>query len=262
MYFKYDFSHWPELPSVSCQCLTYGRPQLMLEAVECFLRQDYPGEKELILLNDQPGVKFIFEHPEIKIFNLDERVPTIGGKRNLCAELSSGDIIMPWDDDDIHLPWRISTTIAEMQNRHYFKPKRFWFLTPDKFRLEKPPGGAPSMGAWSRELFDLVGGYPEIQSGQDTEFQLKIQKNHPDLLDIHYLPDDQVYYIYRWGTGHYHLSGYGRGQKGFDLIGRRAGGLMLPGEYTLQPGWRQAYVKMVEDALKERTACKKEGRAA
>jgi hypothetical protein len=44
---KYDFSHWESLPRVSCQCITYGRTTLLDEAVESFLRQDYPGEKEL-----------------------------------------------------------------------------------------------------------------------------------------------------------------------------------------------------------------------
>lgn len=47
---RYDFSHWSSLPRVSCQCITYGRTTLLDEAVECFLRQDYPGEKELVSL--------------------------------------------------------------------------------------------------------------------------------------------------------------------------------------------------------------------
>ena len=44
----YDFSAWPKLPFVSCQCLTFGRPAMLNEAVECFLRQDYPGPKECV----------------------------------------------------------------------------------------------------------------------------------------------------------------------------------------------------------------------
>ena len=34
-------------------CCTYKRPALLAEAMECFLRQDYPGElRELIVLDD------------------------------------------------------------------------------------------------------------------------------------------------------------------------------------------------------------------
>ena len=39
-------------PAVSCICPTYGRPELLEEAIYCFLLQDYPGPKELIVLND------------------------------------------------------------------------------------------------------------------------------------------------------------------------------------------------------------------
>ena len=238
---NYDFSHWPALPSVSCQCLTYGRPELLAEAVESFFRQDYPGPKELIILNDQAGVRLRLEHPEVRVVNLGRRVPTIGGKRNLCAAMSRGELLLPWDDDDIHLPWRISVTVAEMRNHHYFKPKRFWCLTPNKFKLERPGGGAPSMAGFSRDLWRRVGGYPLIQSGQDTEFQRRIRSQAPELWDCRYLPDDQVPYVYRWGTGHYHLSGYGRGQTGFDRIGNRIEG-RAGGELVIQPTWRRDYV--------------------
>lgn len=250
----YDFSHWPQLPKVSCQCLTYGRPGLLLEAIESFLRQDYPGEKELIVLNDQPGVVLNFDHPEVKMINRPERVETIGGKRNKCARLSVGQILIPWDDDDIHLPWRISVIVSEMKNYHFFKPKRFWVSTQNRFQIEQPSGGAPSMAGFSKELWAKVGRYPEMQSGQDTEFQKRIKEQFPKLLDIHYTDDEKVSYIYRWGTGYYHLSGYGRGQRGFDIIRQRSGETISPGEYDLQPGWREDYVEKVRTALNKKAA--------
>jgi hypothetical protein len=246
---SYDFSHWDRLPKVSCQCLTFGRPRLLAEAVACFLRQDYPGPKELIILNDQPGVEYVFNHPEVKVVNLDRRVPTVGGKRNRCAQMSDGRIMMPWDDDDVHLPWRISVTVAHMTNHHHFKAKRFWVWTDRKFKLERPGGGAPSMGAWSFDLFDRVGGYPEIQSGQDTELQKKMTA--AGLTDVRYLPDDQVYYIYRWASGCWHLSGWGRGQTGYDNAGVRAAKTVAPGRIEIVPAWETDYVLAVRGRLAE-----------
>ena len=35
----------PPSPGASCLCLTYGRPHLLEEAVESFLRQDFAGPK-------------------------------------------------------------------------------------------------------------------------------------------------------------------------------------------------------------------------
>ena len=246
----YDFSHWPELPLVSCQCLTYARPALLAEAVESFLRQDYPGPKELIVLNDQPEAIYYAGLPGVRVVNLPERVPTVGGKRNLCAELSAGEILLPWDDDDIHLPWRISVTIAEMTNHHFFKAKRMWFLQEEPkwtFKLSNQ-SVAPSMAGFSKSLWEDVGRYPEMQSGQDMEFHKKIRPT--GLQDVHPLPATLVYYLYRWGTGHYHLSGYGRGQKGFEAIGRRAAASPR-GEIEIEPTWRRDYVGLVKDFLAE-----------
>ena len=250
MHFDYDFSHWPELPLVSGQCLTFGRQSLLAEAVESFLRQDYPGPKELVVLNDQPEVTCRADLPGVRIVNLPERVPTVGGKRNLCAELSTGSILLPWDDDDIHLPWRISTTVAKMRNHHFFKAKRLWFLQGSpvwKFKLSRQ-SVAPSMAGFSKRLWAALGGYPEMQSGQDMEFHRLVRA--AGFADIRYLPDEQVYYIYRWGTGHYHLSGYGRGQEGFDEIGRRAQAVVY-GEVEIVPGWRRDYLALVKKALAE-----------
>ena len=40
-----------DLPAVSCLCVTYGRPTLLLEeSIQSFLQQDYVGKKELIIL--------------------------------------------------------------------------------------------------------------------------------------------------------------------------------------------------------------------
>ena len=59
---------------VSCFCCTYGRPDVLEEAIESFLRQDYEGPKELIVLNDFTQQTLHFEHPEVKIINAEQRI--------------------------------------------------------------------------------------------------------------------------------------------------------------------------------------------
>ena len=66
-------------PPVSCMCLTYGRPHLLEEAIESFLRQDYQGQKELIVLNDLPQEELLFNHPEVHIINVSKRKWRIPG---------------------------------------------------------------------------------------------------------------------------------------------------------------------------------------
>src|SRR5205807_6800276 len=69
------------MDGVSCLCLTYGRGRLLEEAIESFLRQDWPGPKELIVLNDHPDQELVIDHPEILV-NLPRRLRTLGEKRN------------------------------------------------------------------------------------------------------------------------------------------------------------------------------------
>lgn len=239
---RYDFSHWPRLPRVSCQCITYGRPHLLNEAVESFLRQDYEGEKELVILNDHPEV-LIEESdlPEVRVFNVGRRFHSIGEKRNACCGLCAGEIIFPWDDDDISLPWRISLTLQRMTNLHYLKPDGLWYWANGTISHRKAV--AHAMGAWSRGLFDEVGGYPHIQSGQDQAIEALFAKTGRRMV----VPCDagDLFYIYRFpGTGSYHLSasGYGKGlESAEEFVARN----VPAGRYAIRPQWREDYVALV-----------------
>lgn len=249
---KYDFSHWGgRLPTVSCQCITYGRLELLEEAIQSFLLQDYPGWKELVILNDVPGVqlsmKFPREKEEIRIYNEEVRYATIGEKRNACVDLCQGEIICPWDDDDISLPWRISTIVQEMKNYQYYKPGRFWFISSGVLHPVPKKNVAHAMGGWSKSLWKEMGMYPKIQSGQDVEFEHSVRAYK--MKDCHSIPIESLFYIYRWGTGHYHLSGYGRGQSGFTKIGKRIEVSVDKGEHPLFAGWKRDYVKLTKKAI-------------
>ncbi|QDS91446.1 Glycosyl transferase family 2 [Roseimaritima multifibrata] len=245
-YRSYDFSHWSSLPKVSCQCITFGRPELLNEAVESFLRQDYPGVKELVILNDSESVLLeCYDDSQIYVENVRRRFRTIGEKRNACCALSTGDVILPWDDDDICLPWRISVTIEKMINRQYSKPSQLWYLGTDGLSIRKSM--AHAMGGWSRELFDSVRGYPHIQSGQDQAIEGLFGKT--GLRNVTQLTEHDVFYIYRFpGTGSYHLSAHGYGQ-GYDRAGKFVSENVRQGTYKISPHWKLDYVAMVQDAI-------------
>jgi len=246
---NYDFSHWNELPKVSCQCITYGRTHLLDEAVESFLRQDYVGEKELVILNDYPALRLECDLPNVLVVNLPRRFKTIGEKRNACVALCQGEVIFPWDDDDIHLPHRISYSLQQMKNRRYFKSTRLWYWKNGELSPEPKSAVAHAMGCWSTEFFDAVGGYPHLQSGQDAALEECFKG--PDR-DVQETPDEWLYYVYRFpGTGSYHLStaGYGKGFEYVESFVREKG---LEGAHEIRPHWSQDFSQMVADALQAR----------
>lgn len=230
---------------VSCLMLTYNKPPkstvLVDEAIECFLRQDYPL-KELIILNDTPGQTLKLQHPypDVHLINLPRRVRTLGEKVNVAAALSYGDLMMRWDDDDIHLPWRISYTVKNIGNADYWKPARGWWSSNGKLELI-----AGFMGAccFRRDAFNKIGGYPAVGVGEDQQFEARLHQAGCST-KIHQVADDEAFYIYRWGTGSIHVSGYGN--EGYEKCGTTE---IVRGEYNLRARWLLDYVDNVKQTI-------------
>jgi hypothetical protein len=236
-----------DLPPVSCMCLTYGRPRLLEEAIESFLRQDYLGPKELVILNDHTEQELCFDDPEVRVINMPARFRTLGEKRNACAALCHHDILFVWDDDDIYLPHRVSLSVSYLNDaRDYFKPVSAFFwqygniekLTRNLFH---------SQSCWRRGIFDQVNGYPHTWSGEDLALEQKFRKLGAS--DSVELEPPANFYIYRWaGTGSYHISGFGESNvaeaatKLEEWTQQASEQHSMPlGRIILEPKWRQDY---------------------
>ncbi|HZS41106.1 MAG TPA: glycosyltransferase family A protein [Polyangia bacterium] len=231
---------------VSCLCLTYGRPHLLEEAIESFLRQQWSGPKELIVLNDHPDQELVFDHPEVLVVNLKRRLRTLGEKRNASAALARYDNLLIWDDDDIYLPWRIEETMKKLPSEHFYKCPNAWCIVDGRWQ-DKPGYNLYHGGsAYTRWLFREAGGYGCIDGGEDAAIEWRFQNVTP--LKGQYwkhtiLPWDRLYYIYRWGHGSYHATGH----KTLDTI-RPA---VERGRLALAPHWKSDYR---EQALRRASA--------
>ncbi|MEM7195709.1 MAG: glycosyltransferase family A protein [Pseudomonadota bacterium] len=241
-------------------CLTYGRIEELQEAIDSFLRQDYSGPKQLVVLNDLAEQNLVFDHPEVKIVNLQTRCPSIGEKRTLCAELSDHDILFVWDDDDIYLSHRLSHSVRQLTalGVPFYKPDQGYLFSEGRIKcLYK--NLFHSQSCFTRELFASVGGYPPIGSGQDMDFEQKLTKLG---VKTHFEEASENYfYLYRWsGVSTYHLSRFGRDQDHSRVTGQLKVGLAVrqgiksgaidTGTITLNPGWRRDYEKLVVDFLR------------
>ena len=246
-------------PPISCMCLTFGRPVRVLEeAVYSFLNQDYHGEKELLILNDFTQQTVIFEHPQVTVVNAPRRFPTVGEKRNVAAALCRHDLLAVWDDDDIFLPHRLSFSLSRYdEKRRFFKPTRALVLNNGVI-------GGPianlyhSGGMWHRSLFDEVGGYAHMGSGEDLDIEAKFKKVIGPEKNYDAIHPCEIYYLYRWlGTQSYHLSGFGRdgsGKSGNDMVmdfvlGQLREGSIRAGEIALRPRWSVDYSQLVKDYI-------------
>jgi len=233
------------LPLVSCICPTYNRPpshqHLLEEAIESFLRQDYPN-KELIVINDCPGQELVCDAPGVRVVNVPERFPTLGEKRNAGVRLSRGELIAPWDDDDISLPWRLSLSVARLGDAAYFNARRYWFLDGAGLHGDHAMGVGHKCSLFTRAAFEAVGGYPTSSGAEDMEMDAALVTRMPRVLDV--LSGDaelmrrEWFYIYRWGVSPSHLTA----RVPHDAFYRElATWPVQPGRFELHPRWQQDY---------------------
>lgn len=198
---------------ISCICPTFGRPHVLEESVESFLRQDFEGSKELIILNDDTQQELVFEHPDVRIINMDKRFQTLGLKYNYAFfELAQGRYITPWEDDDIFLPHKLKYqyNMLESHNADYHRLARAFFWNNGQITgLEE--NRFFCTGMWSRRLLKAATGADvKANACADVTIEEKLKfTSLPEsyLLEHNPVPED-TYYLYRWGGIGTHLSGY------------------------------------------------------
>lgn len=148
---------------ITAICLTYRRPELLNEALQSFLMQDYAGAKELIILNDESEQKLRFNHPQVIVKNMPDRAPDLPSKYNYAVSMASGDLIVPWDDDDIYLPHRLTSIASRQQNGLWFTDHLYTDTTEGE--LELVSGKIHCNHAFSQQMFLRFGAYhdhPEL----------------------------------------------------------------------------------------------------
>jgi len=107
---------------VSCICATYNRRRFLPYLLHIYSSQTYPANKrELVILDDSPENNqdviddFKKKNPKenINYYYQAEKLK-LGAKRNKLNELSKGDIIINFDDDDYYPPEKVKTTVTKM----------------------------------------------------------------------------------------------------------------------------------------------------
>jgi glycosyltransferase involved in cell wall biosynthesis len=234
---------------VSCICPTYNRvaarPDLLEEAIESFLKQDYPADKELIVLNDHPGQKIVYTGPQVKVVNYPVRFSTLGEKYNYAIrEIAIGDLICTWEDDDISLPHRLSLSVERIGNADYFNPRAYYFACGGSIKLEYPAQGyAHNCSMFTRKAFVTVGGYPFVSGPQDAHMD-GLLRSHCKVVDGLKFPEE-TFFIYRWGVSDMHLSGQADTQKAYNHYASEA---TKTGTYYLYPHWAHDYRRDIPEA--------------
>ncbi|MDQ1639051.1 MAG: hypothetical protein QOF62_2390 [Pyrinomonadaceae bacterium] len=167
-------------PLVSCIMPTYNRRAFVPQALEYFLRQDYPN-RELIIVDDgNDAIGDLTENlPGVRYYRLPGR-KSIGAKRNFACAQAQGEIIAHWDDDDWYSSDRLryqvlpilsgAADLTGLENAFVLQLPggEFWTTNPQLHKqlfVGNVHGGTL---VYRRELLSQGLRYPEINLGEDA----------------------------------------------------------------------------------------------
>ena len=191
---------------ITALCVTYGRVRWLQQALGDFLSQENPGDSELLIVNTLPRQTLAFDHPHVRILNLPRRPDSLGHARNIGVADAKGDRILIFDDDDHYLPHFLRTF-------HDNWPDDLDWVWLDK-RLcahgaeikEISYGCHGGCFGFTKRVWELTGGYPDMTVGEDRLLVQKITKHPGKKIE---LDDSLPPFICCWGQGTYHVSGMG-----------------------------------------------------
>jgi len=97
---------------ISCVCVSKNNYKTVKNSINSFLKQTYSNKELVFLYEDNnlfiKNIKNTFNDTSIKYFEIKyNKNINLGFLRNKGIELSTGEYIMQWDDDDIYHPERI-----------------------------------------------------------------------------------------------------------------------------------------------------------
>lgn len=230
-------------------CCTYLRPGPLAEAVESFLRQDYPAEmREIVVLDDaaQYDPAALDGLPGVRLVTTRHRFRTLGEKRNASAALAGPDVdaYCVWDDDDIYLPWHMTAAATALADADYAIPTVVYVDRPS--RLERKTNRRLFHPAWAfrRAAFERVDGYPFMQSGQDQMLLRRFESAQLRCGDP-LAHDPRPSFLYRWHTAHNeHLSAMGPG--GYERLAGQATETVR----LIVPGWSRDWLELHQRATR------------
>jgi len=229
----------------------YGRTWLLAEAVEAYLRQDYDGPSELVVVNDFEGLQLSIDrsrckpNQSIRVVNLLHRMTSLNDKFDFGVKLATHELVCMWDDDDISLPHRLSQSAHAWQELHepgYLSLSHHYNLDQGKAPTIIPRG-IHGGDMFTRTAYLALDG----SNGDGHNDENFVAKAKADGIFEVYDNREAPSYVYRWGGITGHNSCYARDlatcMQRFhaDVVRDRR---FVAGKVKVVPAWATDYVEV------------------
>lgn len=186
---------------ISVLTITYKRHHLLEEAIESFLRQSCEGS-EMVVINDNAEVKYVYDHPNVRIINHDVRFPSIAAKLEWGYKQCKHDYIYRLDDDDL-LANDALNIVSEAIKLHpghdIYRSGNHYFFVNNKF--EKLSDNINNGNVYTKPYLNRIK-FPNKSGDEDVDITFS---NNANIYTI-----KKPTMIYRWGMNTLHISGLGK----------------------------------------------------
>lgn len=187
---------------ISVLTLTYKRHHLLEEAIESFIIQNPEVESEMVVINDNPEVDYLYHHDRVRIINHKERFPSISAKLEWGYKQCKYDYIYRLDDDDLLSPWALENVkkdVLENPGYEIYRSKGMYFFVNNIYQGE---GGNINNGnVYTKAYLDRIK-FPGNSFGEDSDITFGNNSNI-------YTSQLNHTMLYRWGMSTFHVSGMG-----------------------------------------------------
>lgn len=183
--------------------MTYKRHHLLEEAIQSFLSQGSSLEfSEMVVINDNPEVDYVFDHPKVRILNSKERFNSISAKFEWGYKQCYGNYIYRLDDDDLLSAWGLENAIKDiLANPGYdvYRSKGMYFFVNNIF--EKDSSNINNGNIYTKAYLDRIK-FPDTSNGEDADITFHRNGSIYESKLKHTM-------LYRWGMETFHISGLG-----------------------------------------------------
>jgi len=187
---------------ISVLTLTYKRHHLLEEAIESFLQQKKGGE--MVIINDNPEVDYVFDHPDVKIINHKERFPSISAKIEWGYKQCKHNYIYRLDDDDLLAEngllnaW--TDIMLDPNGYEIYRSKGMYFFVNNEYNKES--SNINNGNIYTKDYLDRIV-FPDKSGNEDVDITFG---NNARIFES---PTNNHTMIYRWGMNTLHISGMG-----------------------------------------------------
>jgi glycosyltransferase involved in cell wall biosynthesis len=222
---------------ISVLTITYKRHHLLEEAIESFLRQNAP-DCEMVVVNDNPEVDYVYEHENVRIINCKERFPSISSKLEWGYKQCKHDYIYRLDDDDLLAPWALENVKQDIANHlgyEIYRSSGMYFFVNNKF--QKKDSNINNGNVYTKAYLDRIK-FPDKSGDEDMYITFRNDANIYESTLKHTM-------IYRWGMNTLHISGMGIQPN--DVVLAKADEMLdsTQGTITLSPHFDSEYYEQL-----------------